>query len=243
MRLFAYKTEYHLACKSYEALSLVFPEKGIPSVKSVKSRAQFLAGFEPRKYDCCISSCCAFTGPNAELDKCSYCDEPRFAAGGQPQKQFTYISLIPRLVAFYHNRELAEKMCYWAEYQHDPEVIRDVMDSEHYRRLCSEYVHVDGQQLGHRHFSDCCDIALVHQRMGLHHFAGANRLAGLSFFSIMISLLRYAFSLNLSSALVLYRALRSLTILIPSSGLLWKNFCSSLWEFLPLMHQQGMHSC
>ncbi len=34
------------------------------------------------------------------------------------------------------------------------------MDSEHYRRLCSEYVHVDGQRLGHRHFSDCRDIAL-----------------------------------------------------------------------------------
>ncbi len=51
-------------------------------------------------------------------------------------------------------------MHYWAEYQHDPEVIRDVMDSEHYCRLCSEYVHVDGQQLGHCHFSDCCDIAL-----------------------------------------------------------------------------------
>ncbi len=39
-------------------------------------------------------------------------------------------------------------------------VIRDVMDSKHYRRLCSEYVHVDGQQLGHHHFSDCHDIAL-----------------------------------------------------------------------------------
>ncbi|PBK84575.1 hypothetical protein ARMGADRAFT_906107, partial [Armillaria gallica] len=53
-----------------------------------------------------------------------------------------------------------DKMRYWGEYEHDPQVIKDVMDSQHYCQLCSEYVHVNGERLGHKHFSDHHDITL-----------------------------------------------------------------------------------
>lgn len=160
MWLFAYKTEYHLICQSYKALTFIFSNKEIPSIKSIKSRAQFLTGFEPQKYDCCINSCCAFIGLNVDDDHCPYCNEPWYAGNNYPHKQFTYIPIIPRLVAFYQNKEMAEKMHYWGDYKSDPEVVKDVMDSDHYRQLCSEYVQINGEQLAHKHFSDCCDIAL-----------------------------------------------------------------------------------
>lgn len=142
-------------------LPFAFPsDPPLPKIDAVRSRVSFLAGFKPEIYDCCVDSCCCFTGPHADLDKCPYCNQARYHADGAPRKRFTYIPLIPRLVAFAANRPLATRMLYRSEYENRPGFTADVFDSEHYRDLCNRKVKVNGKTLPHKYFEGPRDIAL-----------------------------------------------------------------------------------
>ncbi|KAI0309716.1 hypothetical protein OF83DRAFT_1042067, partial [Amylostereum chailletii] len=125
------------------------------------SRLAHLAGFKPRLYDCCINSCCCFTGPLEDEDKCPKCNEPRYKSNGRGRKHFTYLPVIPRLTAFMASQPMAERLQYRAkEHEHTPDDINDVFDGTHYHSLCKEKVVVDGKKLLHRYFQDSRDMAL-----------------------------------------------------------------------------------
>ncbi|KAK7678939.1 hypothetical protein QCA50_018079 [Cerrena zonata] len=89
------------------------------------SRVANLSGFEPREYDCCINSCCCFVGPYADDKQCFHCNEPRFDSQGKRRQVFVYLPVIPRLKAFLANTEMAKKMQYRNEHQHNPDVVKD----------------------------------------------------------------------------------------------------------------------
>ena len=108
LRAFTFKTEENLSDKSFERLRHTFPNLSLESFKVTRSRAQFLAPFKPLPYDCCINSCCCFVGPRKDDQECPYCNEPRFNTQQKPRKRFTYIPLIPRLIAYYKNPELVK---------------------------------------------------------------------------------------------------------------------------------------
>ncbi|KAJ7468889.1 hypothetical protein B0H11DRAFT_1402925 [Mycena galericulata] len=114
-RAFAYKVKSHTTDKAFKMIPHAFPQTPpLPKLDALRSRINFLAGFKPEIYDCCTNSCLCYVGPHKDLDRCTYCDEPRWRANGKPRKKFTYIPLIPRLVAFAANRDLAEKHKYRA---------------------------------------------------------------------------------------------------------------------------------
>jgi hypothetical protein len=145
---------------TFSKLAFAFPESTVASWKITKARAEFLATFRPVAYDCCISSCCCFVGPNSDLSHCPYCHEPRFNSKGRARRRFTYAPLIPRLKAFYQNKEFGQSMLYRSKYQHDGTNLRDVMDGANYQRLRGSNVTINGQLRPYKYFEDHRDIAL-----------------------------------------------------------------------------------
>jgi hypothetical protein len=160
LRHYALKVETHMTNDTFSKLAFAFPESTIASWKITKARAEFLATFRPVAYDCCISSCCCFVGPNNDLAHCPYCHEPRFNSKGRARRRFTYAPLIPRLKAFYQNKEFGHSMLYRSKYQHDGTSLQDVMDGANYQRLRETNVTINNQPRPYKYFEDHRDIAL-----------------------------------------------------------------------------------
>jgi hypothetical protein len=165
LRAYAFKIDSHLSDKAFSKLPYVFPKEPIPSVDVSRSRLQFLSGFKPVRYDCCINSCCCFVGPHKNCTQCPYCGTDRSIIDStgkeKPRKSFNYLPLIPRLVAMFSNAGKIKEMRYRAfEHTHNSGTINDVFDSHVYRRLLGTKVVIDGKQASHEYFTDPRDIAL-----------------------------------------------------------------------------------
>ncbi|QRV77877.1 Transposase family Tnp2 protein [Ceratobasidium sp. AG-Ba] len=109
----------------------------IPSEFIAYRRLAVLAGFGTRAYDCCVNSCCCFLGKHKDLDACPYCAEARYSAAGRPRRSFHYTPLIPQLQALFRSRQLLAKLMYRSKVEANPEpdMVQDVYDGEHYRKL------------------------------------------------------------------------------------------------------------
>lgn len=161
LRPFALKVNTHMSGSAFSQLPFAFPHANVSSWKTIQARIAQLSGFKPEVYDCCIASCCAFTGPHVDKQECPYCHEPRFDSRRRPRKVFIYLPLIPRLKSYLANKTMAKQMSYrGVEHEHSDGVIKDVMDSELYRTLLGKHVTVDGRQLPHKFFADSRDVAL-----------------------------------------------------------------------------------
>ena len=129
-----------------------------------------LAHVEQEIYDCCINSCCAYTGDLGPLEQCPHCKEVRFDKWKRPRQQFRYTPLTPRLQSLFLNQKLADTMDYRANYDLSSSNISDVFDSQHYRSLLSQQVVVNNVPQGHRFFSERRDIALGYMTDGFQIF-------------------------------------------------------------------------
>ena len=151
--------------EAYEALQDAFPElNDISSIYITQKNAARLSGLYPKHVDCCINSCCCYTGKYEGLDRCPFkdCNEPRYDKHGRPRKRFQYLPVIPRLLALFLDKKMATKMQYRHEYctTRDAESVTDVFDGTLYQDLCKEEVTANGKAFPHRYFSDRRDIAL-----------------------------------------------------------------------------------
>ncbi|KAJ2923313.1 hypothetical protein H1R20_g13784, partial [Candolleomyces eurysporus] len=125
-----------------------------------RKRVEHLAQFQPQPFDSCINSCACYVGPNADLQSCRFCGEPRFNPSGKPQKRFNYIPLIPRLSALYQSPDMIEKMAYRHQHQSKDGVFEDVFDGKIYKNLRQTKVTVGDTEQDHTFFQDETDIAL-----------------------------------------------------------------------------------
>ncbi|KAE8211852.1 hypothetical protein CF327_g4425 [Tilletia walkeri] len=89
----------------------------IPSVyKAQKLATEASGGLEFEEYEMCPSSCVAFLGRHADLDRCPECNRSRYTRSRtRPAKLFRYIPLLPRLQAMYGSPDLSERLRYRAE--------------------------------------------------------------------------------------------------------------------------------
>jgi len=162
-RPFAFKVTTHTTDAAFKKTPYAFPtEPPTPTLDGIQSRVASLAGIEPQFYECCIKSCCAYTGKYKDMTTCPFCKEPRYA-NKKARKRFTYIPLIPRLQAFAGNKTMAEKMKYRGIYkaqEAEAGKTKDIFDGEVYKRLCRRCVHVGQNVYGHYYFSDDRDVAL-----------------------------------------------------------------------------------
>ncbi|PPR00475.1 hypothetical protein CVT26_009682 [Gymnopilus dilepis] len=160
LRAFSFKVDENLADKTFERMRHFFPELNFESLKTTKSRVEFLAAFRPALYDCCVNSCLCYLGSHKDERACHYCKEPRFNADGRPRKRYLYIPLIPRLLGYYKNIPLIKKMSYRHNFQHDPNITKDVFDSSNYQKLRATHVSIGGEKHRHQFFDSKRDIAL-----------------------------------------------------------------------------------
>ena len=145
---------------TYSLLAHAFPKEAPPSLAKNHAHVSALSGEEPIAFDCCVNSCCCYTGSYANIETCPFCNEPRYDSQGRSHSHFIYIPLLPQLVALYHNRNMADKMQYRASYDHQQDQVGDIFDGHIYQDLWKKEIEVDGQQLHCCYFSDPCDIAL-----------------------------------------------------------------------------------
>ncbi|KAJ7190323.1 hypothetical protein GGX14DRAFT_382297, partial [Mycena pura] len=132
----------------------------IDSAWKITRRLGVLSGIEPLWIDCCINSCMAFTGDDADSTSCHYCSERRFKQNGKPRRRFCYIPIIPRLQGFFLDPQKVKQLLYRHEYIPVDGAINDVFDGALYKELRQQRVIVDGIELGHCYFSGKYDIAL-----------------------------------------------------------------------------------
>ncbi|KAG2045324.1 hypothetical protein BDR03DRAFT_930281 [Suillus americanus] len=147
--------------QSFNMLPSAFPDIQLPSLKQTRAQVAFLAGLSPAQYDCCINSCCFFVGPLEDLDMCPHCSAPHWTPSGQPQKQFTYVPIIPHLVALYPNPKSATEMRHRiCGHSHQLGTVTDVFDGLLYQELLTKKVSINGHELAHNQFRKLRDIVL-----------------------------------------------------------------------------------
>ena len=165
VRAFNYFVTQGTTREAYEALRSAFPElEDISSIYLAQRTVAQLSGLSPKYVDCCVNSCCCYTGKYKMLQRCPFpdCNQPRYDENEQPRKQFQYLPIVPRLIALFLDKATAERMNY--RHQHsetrDKEKVTDIFDGTLYQKLCKQQVTVNGKTLPHRYFSDRRDIAL-----------------------------------------------------------------------------------
>ena len=160
-RAFAFKVQSYTSDKTFEKIPYAFPSNPpLPKLDSLRSRITFLAGFKPETYHCCPNSCCCYSGPHVDLSDCPYCGEARLRSDGKPRKIFTYLPLIPRLIALAGNQSIANNMRYRHCHEHKKGVSADIFDGENYRSLRGQHVTVGSKTYNHEYFEDSRDVAL-----------------------------------------------------------------------------------
>ena len=144
-----------------------FISEDFPSAYILRARAKALTGIEPIRYDCCVNSCVCYARHYKPLEKCPECNEPRFSGHNShgtphPRRQFLYIPLIPRLLAFLESIHMAKLMQYRSTHIHTPGVFTDIFDGEHYQQLHSTPITVHDKPVHPpaNYFEDNRDIAL-----------------------------------------------------------------------------------
>jgi hypothetical protein len=150
----------------------------IKTWKRTQAAATRISGLKPVLYDCCVNSCCAFTGPKSSLEACPYCNADRFDASRKPRKRFSYVPLIPRLVALMANEEKAKEARYRGEvHKHDPAMLQDIFDGKLYRSLLNKRVSIGGRLQRHTFFQDTRDMALGFSTDGYAPFRKRSKTA------------------------------------------------------------------
>ncbi|KAJ2926572.1 hypothetical protein H1R20_g10498, partial [Candolleomyces eurysporus] len=160
LRVYNLKLVDNLSDTTFAHLPQAFPKHHIASLKVMRKRVEHLAQFQPQAFNSCINSCLCYVGPNAELQSCRFCGEPRFNPSGKPRKRFNYVPLVPCLSALYQSPKMIEKMAYQHRHQSQDGVFEDVFDGEIYKCLWGTKVTVGDIEQDHVFFQDETDIAL-----------------------------------------------------------------------------------
>ena len=90
------KVEDSITNATFNKHCFTFPQAPLDTIKSTEKQVQFLSGFRPVRYSCCILSCVCFTGPFETLQQCPKCKADRYKADGTtPCAYFEYLPIIP----------------------------------------------------------------------------------------------------------------------------------------------------
>jgi hypothetical protein len=82
-------------------------------------------------------------------------------ADGKACKKFSYIPLIPRLVAFAGNHSMATKMQYRESgHKYTPGIKTYIFNGRNYQSLHKQRIELGGKHLDQKYFADGRDVAL-----------------------------------------------------------------------------------
>ena len=94
------------------AYSILPAENSLPSTwKQFRAVLDDIAPVEKTEYDCCVRSCCAFTGDFVDNIRCPYCNERRYIGTSlRPRKVFTLYDMTQIVADLCASEELSEQM-------------------------------------------------------------------------------------------------------------------------------------
>ncbi|KAF7343661.1 hypothetical protein MSAN_01987400 [Mycena sanguinolenta] len=163
-RSYAWKMRGRVTDHAFDMMRFAYPqtfgnEEGLPNLARTNHACSIRtgAGAIPLRLNSCICLCWAIRKIIRSAHSAMSLD---CAPMGSPRKIFTYLPNYPRLRGFFRNPKLIKLLRYRADYQSDPDEIRDVFDSELYRDLCEKEIEVEqpGKKMP-RYFADWRDIS------------------------------------------------------------------------------------
>src|SRR5260370_7084781 len=81
-----------MSTSTYNLLKKHFmPELSMESIFMLQARVSRLSHVTERSYDCCINSCCCYTGLYAGLDSCPFCKHAQYDSEGHMYKVYKYL--------------------------------------------------------------------------------------------------------------------------------------------------------
>ncbi|RIB11188.1 hypothetical protein C2G38_2004741, partial [Gigaspora rosea] len=137
-------------CEIMEA----FSEQNVLLYRAIKKLSS-LVKIAPTWIDCCVKSCCAFTGNLKDLEECPVCGEERYKRSSKKKvslKKMAFFPLKDRFIIQYQNPNRSLELQYRANYIMNQEYLQygDIFDGRRYQELVEK-----------GHFTDYHDIALT----------------------------------------------------------------------------------
>jgi hypothetical protein len=154
LRLLYVKSNFNFSEVAFNNIYKVFDKNEI-SLNKIKKTLGSIVGIEPKIYDMCVNSCCAFVGVLENEVKCRYCEEARYYSNGKARKHLPFISIIERLKLQFKNSERSKELLYRHNYTYNKgelvhNDINDIFDGLIYKEL-----------LGDGYFPDPRDVAFT----------------------------------------------------------------------------------
>ena len=154
IKLFDVILHSNMSMSTYDLLKKHFmTELSMESIFRLQARILKLSHVEERSYDCCINSCCCYTGSYAVLDSCPFCKHTQHDSQGHPYQVFKYLPIKPCAKSLFLTDHYAE-ILHYCSLLGSTDQIQDVFDGIHYQTLLGMQVAIDGAKLGHYFFSD-----------------------------------------------------------------------------------------
>ncbi|KAG6834618.1 hypothetical protein H0H93_008543, partial [Arthromyces matolae] len=126
----------------------VHPEDNLLSHEAVQKTIAKLTGVVPIVHDMCLNSCMAYTGPWTNLERCPFCNTPRYdptiyvSTRGKKkvsQRRFFTIPIGPVLQAKYRTVEGARNMKYRS--RETAQILRELAETNGVIELFNDYLH------------------------------------------------------------------------------------------------------
>ena len=93
------------------------------SLNKIKKILGSIVGIEPKIYDMCINSCCAFIGGLENERKCRFCNEAQYYSNGKARKHLPFISIIERLKLQFENSKRSKELLYRHNYTYNKGIL------------------------------------------------------------------------------------------------------------------------
>jgi len=150
---------------TYHAIMEAFSEQYVSLYRATKKLAS-LVSIDPIWIDCCVKSCCAFTGNLKNLQECPICGEARYKNSKKKigKKKMAFFPLKNRFIIQYQNYNRSLELQYRNNYITSQKYLQnrsygDIFDGRRYQELVEE-----------GHFTDYRDIALTASLDGYNIF-------------------------------------------------------------------------
>src|SRR5271170_432629 len=92
LRLLYVKSNFNFSEAAFNNIYKAFNRNEI-SFNKIKKILSSIVEIEPKLYDMCINSCCAFVGVLENETKCRFCKKPRYYSNGKVRKYFNLKTL------------------------------------------------------------------------------------------------------------------------------------------------------
>ncbi|GES97704.1 transposase domain-containing protein [Rhizophagus clarus] len=158
LRLLYVKSNFNFSEAAFNNIYKVFNRNKM-SFNKIKKILGSIVGIEPKIYDMCVNSCCAFVEVLENERKCKFCKEDRYYSNGKSRKNLPFISIIERLKLQFKNSKRSEELLYRYNYINNigdlvHGNIGDIFDGQIYKELLNDGYFPDPRDIA---FTASCD--------------------------------------------------------------------------------------